>query len=221
MARAEAHTETHTAKEIRDMSSDKKQQMEEVKEALIELTESPLYAYRQEQGYHAVIGEGSLDAQIMVIGEAPGEREAKSGRPFVGASGRFLDELLATIGLKRQDIYITNVVKDRPPENRDPTPEEIALYTPLLTRQIEIIQPRVIATLGRFAMTFVVDFLKVPHTQTPKISDLHGTVLQGEASYGPVAVVPLFHPAVALYSTQRRGTLVADFEALRPFIEPE
>ena len=193
-------------------------QMAEIGRALEGLTDSPLYAFRQANGYQAVLGEGSFSAAIMLIGEAPGEREAKTGRPFVGASGRLLDELLATIGLKREDIYITNVVKDRPPENRDPTPEEIALYTPLLRQQIELIQPRVIATLGRFAMTFVLEFLHVRLAQTPKISDLHGQVLEGQASYGAVAVVPLFHPAVALYSTQRKGTLVADFEALRAFI---
>jgi uracil-DNA glycosylase len=200
------------------MAANRKQQMEKIEETLIGLTESPLYAFRKEQGYHAVIGEGDLDAQIMVIGEAPGEREAKSGRPFVGASGRFLDELLASIGLKRADIFITNVVKDRPPENRDPTPEEIALYTPILLQQIELIQPRVIATLGRFAMTFVFEHLNVSMKKPPKISELHGKVQQGQASYGPVAVVPLYHPAVALYSTQQRTTLFTDFEALRPFI---
>jgi DNA polymerase len=200
------------------MNQSRKQQMDKVESALIGLTESPLYAYRQENAYHAVIGEGSLDAKIMLIGEAPGEREAKTGRPFVGASGRLLDELLASIGLKREDIYITNVVKDRPPENRDPTPEEIALYTPLLAQQIEIIQPRVIASLGRFAMTYVIDLFAVPTKQMPKISDLHGQVLKGQASYAAVAVVPLYHPAVALYSTQQKGTLLADFEALRPFI---
>jgi DNA polymerase len=200
------------------MTSTREEEMEKIRAALVALTESPLYAYRQEQGYHAVIGEGSLDAQIMLVGEAPGEREAKSGRPFVGASGRFLDELLASIGVKREDVYITNVVKDRPPENRDPSPAEIKLYTPLLMKQIEIIQPRVIATLGRFAMSFVMEFLHVPSEGIPKISELHGQVLQGEASYGPVAVVPLFHPAVALYSQERRGTLFADFESLRAFL---
>ncbi len=200
------------------MALSRKQQMDKIEATLVGLTESPLYVYRQEHGYHAVVGEGSLDAQILLIGEAPGEREAKTGRPFVGASGRLLDELLASIGLKREDIYITNVVKDRPPENRDPTPEEIKLYAPLLRQQIELIQPRVIATLGRFAMSFVIEFLKVPMTQTAKISDLHGQALEGQAGYGPVAVVPLFHPAVALYSTQRKSTLFADFEALRAFI---
>lgn len=200
------------------MAPTREQRMEKIKEALIGLTDSPLYSYRQAQGYHAVLGEGSLDAQIMLIGEAPGEREAKTGRPFVGASGRFLDELLASIGLKREDVYITNVVKDRPPENRDPTPEEIALYTPLLAQQIEIIQPRVVATLGRFAMSYAMQLFNVPFNGTPKISELHGQVLEGKASYGPVAVVPLFHPAVALYSTQRRDTLLEDFQALRRFI---
>jgi uracil-DNA glycosylase family 4 len=200
------------------MAPSRKERMEKIEKALIGLTNSPLYAYRHEHDYHAVLGEGSLEAQIMLIGEAPGEREAKSGRPFVGASGRLLDELLASIGLNREDIFITNVVKDRPPENRDPTPEEIALYTPLLAEQIEIIQPRVIATLGRFAMSYVIDLFNVPLKETPKISDLHGQLLEGKASYGPVAVVPLFHPAVALYSTQRKGTLVADFETLRAFI---
>src|SRR4051812_235518 len=105
------------------MTPTRKQQMDKIESELIDLTDSPLYAYRQKNGYKAVLGEGSLDAQIMLIGEAPGEREAKSGRPFVGASGRLLDELLANIGLKRENIYITNVVKDRPPENRDPSQE--------------------------------------------------------------------------------------------------
>ena len=203
------------------MTPDRKQEMDKIEAALNALSESPLYAFRQKHDYHAVVGEGSLDAQIMLIGEAPGEREAKTGRPFVGASGRLLDELLASIGVKREDIYITNVVKDRPPENRDPTPEEIALYAPLLRKQIELIQPRVIATLGRFAMNFVIDFLNVTLKQTPKISELHGKVLQGQAGYGPVAVVPLFHPAVALYSTQQRGTLFTDFETLRPFLKSD
>jgi uracil-DNA glycosylase len=203
------------------MSDGRQKQMNAIESALVGLTDSPLYAYRKEHNYHAVVGEGSVNAQVMLIGEAPGEREAKTGRPFVGASGRFLDELLASIGLKREDIYITNVVKDRPPENRDPTPEEIALYAPFLAQQIEIIQPRVIATLGRFAMTFVMEFLNVPLQNAPKISEVHGRVFQGEAAYGPVGVVPLFHPAVALYSVQRRDTLFADIETLRPYIQAE
>lgn len=201
------------------MSKSRQEKIDAIKDALVGLTDSPLYAYRQENGYHPVVGEGNLHAALMFIGEAPGEREAKTGRPFVGASGRLLDELLGTIGLKREDIYITNVVKDRPPENRDPSVEEIKLYTPFLAQQIEIIQPRVIATLGRFAMSYVIDFLGMSLPEAPKISSLHGQVLQGEASYGLVAVVPLFHPAVALYSTARKSTLVDDMQALKPFVE--
>lgn len=201
------------------MSKGRQEEIDAIKSALVGLTDSPLYAYRQENGYHPVVGEGNLNASLMFIGEAPGEREAKTGRPFVGASGRLLDELLGTIGLKREDVYITNVVKDRPPENRDPSVEEIKLYTPFLAQQIEIIQPRVIATLGRFAMTYVIDFLGMSLPEVPKISSLHGQVLQGEASYGPVAVVPLFHPAVALYSTARKSTLVEDMQALKPFVK--
>ena len=200
------------------MTPSRQQQMDKVEAELIVLSASPLYEYRQAEGNHVVVGEGSLDAKIMLIGEAPGAREAKTGRPFVGASGRMLDEFLETIGLRRADIYITNVVKDRPPENRDPTAGEIALYAPFLRRQIEIIQPRVVATLGRFAMSFILEFLDVSFSQSPTISDLHGQQLTGKASYGAVAVVPLFHPAVALYQRQRKGELVADFEVLRAFI---
>lgn len=183
-----------------------------------DLTQSPLYAFRQAHKYQPVIGEGPADASIMLIGEAPGEYEAKSGRPFVGASGRVLDELLASIGQQRSQVYITNVVKDRPPENRDPSPEEIALYAPFLVRQIEIIRPKVIATLGRFAMEFVLNLLQIT-PENAMISKLHGQVLHGKAAYGAVAVVPLYHPAVALYSTPRKATLLEDIQALKPFVD--
>ncbi len=189
-----------------------------IKQELDQLTASPLYELRKSKGYHPVVGEGDLYAPIMLIGEAPGEREAKTGRPFVGASGRVLDELLASIGLARDAIYITNVVKDRPPENRDPSVAEIRLYTPFLIRQIEAIRPRVLATLGRFAMDFVLDLLNIETDGTPKISELHGQVLMGKAAYGDVAVVPLFHPAVALYSIDRKATLLEDFQTLKQFV---
>lgn len=181
-----------------------------------ELTASPLYEFRIKQGYHPVIGEGSLEASIMFVGEAPGEWEAKSGRPFVGASGRFLNELLQTIGLKRDDVYITNVIKDRPPENRDPSMAEIQLYAPFLIRQLEIIQPQVIATLGRFAMDFILKHFNMAE-QGQKISKLHGQVLSAHAPYGAIAVVPLYHPAVALYATAQRQTLLDDFQMLAKF----
>lgn len=197
---------------------DKVRELEEIGREVEGLEASPLYAYRVQNGYKAVIGEGKADAEILFIGEAPGEQEAKSGRPFVGASGRLLNELLASIGLSREDVYITNVVKDRPPENRDPTAAEIALYAPFLVRQIEVIRPKVIATLGRFAMDFVLDLLQLPE-RGKKISQLHGQRLRAQTSYGEIAVIPLYHPAVALYTTAQRQTLAADFQTLKEFVE--
>lgn len=199
------------------MPDDKAARMKQIEEALENLEESPLYAYRRENGYRAVIGEGSLDAKVMFVGEAPGENEAEQGRPFVGAAGRILGELLEGIGLKREDVYITNVVKDRPPGNRDPRPEEIALYTPLLVEQIELIRPRVIGALGRFSMDFMLQLFDVPE-YGGKISDLHGKALMGTASYGPVAIVPLYHPAASFYRRELREEMTRDFETIRQVI---
>ena len=190
-------------------------QLQRLAEEAENLTSSDLYAYRLENGYHVVFGEGDPQAHILFIGEAPGKSEAEQGRPFVGASGRLLDEMLQSIGLQRKDIYITNVVKDRPPENRDPKPTEIELYTPILTKQIHIIQPKVIAPLGRFAMDFVFELFGM---ESGKISQLRGTVLTTETSFGTVSVVPLYHPAVALYRRDQRPVLFRDFETLKQFI---
>jgi uracil-DNA glycosylase len=198
-------------------NSDRVAQLEQIAEEIRNLTISPLYPLRKEKGYLPVIGEGELSSGIMLIGEAPGEKEAKTGRPFVGASGRLLDELLDSIGAQRQDVYITNIVKDRPPENRDPSPEEIRLYAPFLLRQIEIIQPRVILTLGRFAMDFILELFDLPE-KGRKIGELHGKPLTAQTTYGPVAVVPLYHPAVALYNVDRRETLMNDFKSVKQFL---
>src|SRR3989344_8123108 len=124
---------------------DKTDMLRAIRDEVLALTESPLYSYRVENNYHPVIGEGSHDARVMFIGEAPGKNEALKARPFCGAAGKILDELLGSIGVKREDVYITNIVKDRPPENRDPTPEEIGMYAPFLDRQIDIIAPKIIA----------------------------------------------------------------------------
>ena len=196
---------------------DRAAQLEELATGIHELIESPWYEYRQKHGYHPVLGEGDSHARIMFIGEAPGENEAKAGRPFVGAAGRVLNELLELIGLQREDVYITNIVKDRPPKNRDPKPDEIALYKPFLIKQIEIIQPRVIATLGRFSMDFVLEQFKMPEAGQ-KISALHGQVLKTRTAYGEVAVVPLFHPAVAFYNQNQKETLKEDFMVLKQFL---
>lgn len=191
--------------------------LEEIRQGILNLSESSLYEFRVQQNYSPVIGEGSVHAKIMFIGEAPGEKEAKSGRPFIGASGKLLDELLATIGLERSAVYITNIVKDRPPENRDPRKEEIRLYAPFLERQIAIIQPQVFATLGRFSMEYLLTLFDSPQKKE-KISHLHGQVLDVQTSYGSAKLVPLFHPAVALYAVGQKDMLKADFQALKQFI---
>lgn len=196
--------------------SDRTELLRQIKDEVVNLTESPLYEFRKKNGFYPVIGQGNHYAKIMFIGEAPGKNEAETGVPFCGASGRVLDQMLESIDMKREDVYITNIVKDRPPNNRDPQKGEIDLYAPFLVRQINIIQPAVIATLGRFSMEFILKLFDMPeHKQ--KISVLHGQQLTAHAEYGNVQIVPLFHPAVALYNASQRGTLEADFEVLRQF----
>jgi len=146
-----------------------------------------------------VYGDGSPDAELVFIGEAPGKNEDEQGLPFVGAAGRFLDEMLEGIGLKRKDIYITNVVKYRPPNNRDPYPDEKAAFLPFLRKQLEIISPKVVVTLGRHSMDALLPGLQ--------ISRVHG---QPKRYQGQV-YLPLFHPAAALYNGGMRQTLIDDF----------
>ncbi|MCB0164315.1 MAG: uracil-DNA glycosylase [Anaerolineae bacterium] len=198
------------------MPNDREAQLEKLAEAVRQLEESPLYTYRTENNYAAVFGEGDSQARIMVIGEAPGEQEAKQGRPFVGSAGKVLNELLGLIGLQREDIYITNIVKDRPPDNRNPRVGEIKLYAPFLVQQIEIIQPKVIAPLGRFAMEFILKQFDVFDKQ--KISQVHGSVIKAQAAYGEVAIVPLYHPAAAFYNPTLQETLREDILTLRQFV---
>lgn len=149
-----------------------------------------------------VSGEGPADAKIMFVGEAPGFHEDRQGRPFVGAAGQFLDELLALAGLQRSDVYITNVVKHRPPNNRDPEADEIAACAGYLERQIATINPRVIVTLGRFSMS--------RWFPNEKISRVHGQPRQ----LGGRTFVPMLHPAAALHQPQNRPLIESDFRRL-------
>lgn len=154
-----------------------------------------------------VPGEGSANAAIMLVGEAPGAAEDREGRPFIGASGKFLAEMLEDIGLSRQDVYITNIVKYRPPANRDPLPDEIETFKPYLQQQIDIIKPKIIITLGRHAMNV---FLP-----GAKISDIHGQPQQIEGHW----YLPLYHPAAALYNGRLRVTLKEDFARIPDILE--
>jgi DNA polymerase len=196
------------------MAKSKKEELSQLNDELQSMEGSPLFDYRQNHNYKAVLGEGNPDAELLFVGEAPGRQEAKTGRPFVGAAGRILDELLADAGLERKDVYITNIVKDRPPENRDPTQEEIDFYAPLLEKQIAIIEPAVIATLGRFAMGFILRQYGRPEAKR-KISDIHGKAFPAEAPYGKITIIPLYHPAVALYNRSQRPALERDMKVVK------
>ena len=146
----------------------------------------------------AVPGEGPADADIMFVGEAPGFHEDQQGRPFVGAAGHFLDELLASINLARKDVYITNVIKHRPPNNRDPMPDELAACRPWLDQQIALIKPKLIVTLGRFSMQLAFSGVS--------ISRIHGTPKR----IGDIVYFPMFHPAAALHQTGYRTLVEQD-----------
>lgn len=193
------------------------EKMKEIRDELLNFKESPLYEYRTTNKYFPVVGEGSHMAHIMFIGEAPGKNETEQARPFCGRSGKLLDEMIESIGLKRADVYITNIVKDRPPENRDPLPEEIKLYAPFLDRQIEIIQPKVIATLGRFSMDYIFNKFELWDV-LESISKMHGREFKTMANHGEINIVPLYHPAVALYNGSNKATLLMDFQMLKKYL---
>jgi len=165
-------------------------------------TRCPLHESRT----RAVPGEGNPQAEIMLIGEGPGYHEDKQARPFVGASGKFLEELLQNIGYKRADVFIANVVKCRPPRNRDPQAEELEACQPYLERQIELVDPKVIVTLGRFSM--------YRYFPGASISKIHGQPKR----VGNRLVVPMFHPAAALHQPRWRPQIIEDFEKLPQLI---
>jgi uracil-DNA glycosylase family 4 len=157
----------------------------------------------------AVPGDGSGESGIFFLGEAPGYNEDVQGRPFVGAAGQLLDELLQGIGLDRSKVFITNVVRHRPPENRDPMPDEVAACDMWLRRHLEILRPRVIVTLGRHAM--------YKFFPTESISRVHGKIRR--TTDGDLAIFPMYHPAAALHQPALRTALVADMAALALYLE--
>lgn len=195
----------------------KMEKLEGIEEELRNNPSSPLYIYRKENNYAPVMGEGDPDANIMFIGEAPGAKEAETGRPFVGRAGQMLNTLLASIGLSRQDVYITNIVKDRPPDNRDPHSDEIKHYAPYLQQQLEIIQPEVIATLGRYSMKFILGRFDLPQ-RNQSIGELHGELLTTKASIGKVKILPLYHPAAMFYNRKLQPIIEEDFQILQRFV---
>jgi len=175
-----------------------------------------------------VFGDGSPDTDTVFVGEAPGKKEDEQGVPFVGAAGRFLDEMLDSIELKRKDVYITNIVKYRPPDNRDPLPSEIKTFLPYLLKQLEIIKPKLIVTLGRFSMNVFLPKLKISqvHGQpkqmqmvqdTEDAADKSSSIFieaTDEQATAPWTILPLYHPAAALYNGGMRQTLLEDFKQI-------
>jgi len=166
---------------------------------------------------NAVPGDGSLDASILLVGEAPGYWEDAKGRPFVGAAGKLLDTLLAEINLSRSMVYITNVVKCRPPENRDPLSVEVETCTPYLNRQIRIIKPEIIVTLGRHATSYVLS--EAGLKEVVGITKLRGKLYSVKPFGLSVSVLPTFHPAAVLHNPKYKDALERDFQFLKSLVE--
>jgi uracil-DNA glycosylase family 4 len=187
--------------------SDKQQRLDATRQKILADNVTPELA---ETATQLVFGSGNPDAGLVFVGEAPGKNEDLKGEPFVGAAGKFLDEMLASVNLNRSDIYITNIVKYRPPDNRDPTPAEKKAFLPYLQAQLEIIQPTVVVTLGRHSTNCFLPDLQ--------ISKEHGYPKRVKLAFRDdpkqvleVFILPLFHPAAALYNGGLRQTLLDDF----------
>lgn len=185
--------------------ADKQARLNEIRQKILDANVTPELAG---QATNLVLGDGNPNADIVFIGEAPGKNEDEQGIPFVGASGKFLNEMLEIAGMKRSDVYITNIVKYRPPNNRDPSPAEKKEFWPYLAEQLEIIDPKAIVTLGRHSMEFF-----LPEA---KIGEVHGHAVHKTVTYHDQVehewlIVPLYHPAAALYNGSMRSVLIDDF----------
>jgi len=190
----------------------KEELMKKLEEKIRNCQKCPLGRLRT----NAVPGSGSYEAKVMFVGEAPGYWEDQKGLPFVGRAGKVLDELLAEIGLTRDEVYITNIVKCRPPDNRDPTEEEIRACSPYLDRQIDIIRPKVIVPLGRHSMKYILEKFGF---EVEPISRIHGKTFEAHTLFGRIIIMPSYHPAVALYRPPLREELRKDFQKLKALIE--
>ncbi len=186
------------------MSDNRAEELERLHAQVRACTRCGLHATRT----HAVPGTGPCPADVMIVGEAPGFNEDLQGKPFVGAAGQLLDTLLAQIGLSRESVYITNVLKCRPPQNRDPMPHEAEACAPYLKRQLELVRPKVVLVLGRHALERLLPGLG-------SITRLHGTFVER----GELAYVPLYHPAAALHNGALVGDLQRDFDRVRTYLD--
>lgn len=191
---------------------DKQAQLDKVQQKIKDELVCPL----KDAATNLVFGKGNPDAQILFIGEAPGHKEDLQGIPFVGAAGKELDKLLYSIGLTIDDVYIANILKYRPPNNRDPTDEDIARHTPYLVEQIKIIKPKVIVTLGNFATKFVLAGFDIAKMKDiPGMTQVHGKARQINVDGLKLTVMPIFHPAAMLYKPPLRKVLEEDFQKIK------
>lgn len=186
----------------------KKEEMEKIISIVSNCKKCNLYKTRR----NPVVGIGSLDSKILFIGEAPGYNEDLQGLPFVGRAGKILDELLKSIGLKRENVYIVNIIKCRPPKNRNPLKNEIVSCTDYLDKQIEIIHPIIIAPLGNFAVKYIFEKFGL---KTEKISNIHGKIFDIKTVFNTFKFIPLFHPAVATYNPSTMDILLEDFKKIK------
>ncbi|GAB6946586.1 type-4 uracil-DNA glycosylase [Vulcanisaeta sp. JCM 16161] len=166
-----------------------------------------------------VPGEGPLNAKIMIIGEAPGEKEDEEGRPFVGAAGQLLTKLLNSVGIRREEVYITNVVKCRPPNNRDPEPDEIEACRPYLVTQILMIRPQIIVCLGRHSAREILTMAGYPEKSVSNISSIRGKVFSAKLGDLNVKVLPTYHPAAALYNPRLRSIIEEDLRKVKALLD--
>lgn len=195
------------------------QKLTQLKKRLQNLKVGELYQLRKKENYKTVMGEGNPNANVMLVGEAPGQTEAETGRPFVGRGGQLLTRILNSIGIDRKDIYITNIVKDRPPENRRPTQEEIEKYKPILEKELKTVEPEVIVTLGKTATDFF--FEEYKGKKIKRLGDIRGQFLPLEIS--PPAgglkfkILPTYHPAYGLRNPPSQKIIKRDLEKVKPF----
>lgn len=190
---------------------EKENEMGKISEAVTECRKCGLWKTRK----NPVPGEGSLEPKIMFIGEAPGFNEDAQGIPFVGRAGKVLDELLEYIGLERKDVFIGNILKCRPPNNRDPQPEEIKACTPYLDRQIALIKPKMICTLGNFSTSYLLEKFGM---KPESIGKIHGKVFSIRNLMLSSKIIPLYHPAAALRNPDLKSVIREDFRVLKELI---
>jgi uracil-DNA glycosylase len=186
---------------------DKRKKLDQLRQKMASDKNLPL----RETATNLVFGEGSTDPKVYFLGEAPGRKEDETGKPFIGQAGKFLDTLLKGIGLNRADVYITSILRYRPPNNRDPKPSEIEAFKPYIDEEIRIIQPKIIATLGRHSLN---KFLP-----GAKISQIHGQMQEIEWDGRKIIIFPLYHPAAALRIQSLRAVLASDFKKLSDLVK--